>query len=353
LKSQCLLIRYSDREQNSGGLKELTRTQYVVRLFLDYFVNRQDCYPLQYTGNGAGYRVVREELTDQVVLSHLKGEQTIGLYSSPKSTTKWLCIDIDDLQEAAVREVQNHARRFNIPYLTELSGKKGYHLWVFFNKLYPSKIARTLASAFAFDHEVFPKQDLIPADRLGSLVKAPLGKHQITSNWCLFLSNDLKPEKDQYETLGRVPRINPIEILKKELPETWHQASQNQSPTTRPDESTEMLNIPIIKDCIRNAIMTGTSKGKRNHTGHIIATELRTAGILAEHAEAILQTTWNPRNKPPLNPTELQHVIQSAYGKKQYTYGCKNGSPLRQHLECVSRDNCFYMTTLKSIQSDT
>jgi len=97
----------------------MTRTDKKVSLIRQRFIQRDDCYPVQYANSGGGYTVVREKLNDAVLLDHLKGNKTIGLYGSPDSRTKWLCIDIDDLDEIAIREVENHVRRFNIPYLTE------------------------------------------------------------------------------------------------------------------------------------------------------------------------------------------------------------------------------------------
>lgn len=199
----------------------MTRVDKILSLFKQRFIQRDDCYPIQYGNNGGGYTVVKNKLTDDVILSHLRGTKTIGLYGSSDSMTKWICIDIDVLDEVAVREVQNHLRRFKIPYLTEFSGKKGYHIWVFFDKPYQNHVARALANAVAFDNEVFPKQDLVGEGKLGNLVKAPLGKHQVTGNWCLFLDKDLRPEKNQYGTLAGIRSINPLELLKASMPEVW------------------------------------------------------------------------------------------------------------------------------------
>jgi len=328
----------------------LTRTQQVIKLFRDRFVQRHDCYPVQYRNNGGGYRVVREKLTDDIILSHLKGQQTIGLYGSVDSTTKWLCIDVDDLNTTAIREIQNHARRLKIPYLTELSGKKGYHLWIFFNKPYPNRIARALATAFAFDHEVFPKQDRISDNGLGNLVKAPLGRHQITGNWAIFLDKDLNTEKDQYRTLSQAKTINPIQILEHELPEIWIKINKKPQPTHETGRIPEKANLPIIKDCVRIAIKTGTTRGQRNITGHIITAELRAAGIPQELATQLVTHHWNPKNMPPLSALELETILSAAFGDKEYTYGCSKDGALRHHLTCIGTKECLYSDILRAIK---
>ena len=326
----------------------MSRAKDVISLFRRKFVNREDCYPLQFNGEGGGYTVVRGSLTDEVILAHLRGEKTIGLYGSPESTTKWLCIDVDDLEEAAVREVQNHIKRFRIPHLTEFSGKKGYHVWVFFDKPCPNKIARALSQAFAFHHEVFPKQDVLRPGKLGNLVKAPLGVHQVTGNWCLFLDKDLKPDKDQYGVLEKTPSINPVALLQNELPELWKQITTSNPGDGQPMSKSMAVNVPIIKDCVRNAIHEGTQNGMRNRVGHVIASELRRLGLERSQAAIILGAFWNPENEEPLGDTEIQVILNSAFEIGEYTYGCKEGGALRSLLQCVGYDECRFMAVLKS-----
>ncbi len=63
----------------------MTRVEKIVSLFKQRFVQRDDFYPVQYGNNGGGYTVIKEKLTDVVILSHLKGGKTIGLYVSTDS----------------------------------------------------------------------------------------------------------------------------------------------------------------------------------------------------------------------------------------------------------------------------
>jgi hypothetical protein len=324
------------------------RSQNIISQFRQRFVQRDDCFPLQLRDVGGGYTVIRQKLTDDVLLAHLKGEKTIGLYGSPESTTKWLCIDIDDLEELAVREVQNHVRRFRIPFLTEFSGKKGYHIWVFFDKPYPNRIARALSQAFAFNHEVFPKQDVLRLGRLGNLVKAPLGVHQVTGNWCLFLDDDLIPYKKQYEVLERVPSIDAIEVLKNSLPELWSNLGSDSPEGKAAIDRPTSVAVPIIKECVRNAIYEGTQNGSRNRVGHVIASELRRLGLERDQACVILESLWNSINEDPIGTGEIQVLLNSAFEGEEYVYGCKEGGTLRSLLRCVGYDECRFMRALKS-----
>jgi hypothetical protein len=193
---------------------------------------------------------------------------------------------------------------------------------------------------------VFPKQDHIGQGKLGNLVKAPLGKHQVTGNWCLFLDKGLRPEKDQYGVLAGIQTINPIQVLKEHFLEIWTKTCCNKSHGAVSPKENSNMRIPVMKDCIHNAIMRGTDQGSRNEIGHIIASELRRLSVQQEQAEIIMASVWNPNNKPPLEESEIRTIISSAYGNGEYTYGCKEGSPLRSYLDCVGFDDCLYMKVL-------
>jgi hypothetical protein len=76
------------------------RIQKVVCLFRDRFVQREDCYPLQRVDGQ--YGLVRNPLTDgAIIVGHLKGNHTIGLYPAQDGTSKWVCLDIDIREPAA------------------------------------------------------------------------------------------------------------------------------------------------------------------------------------------------------------------------------------------------------------
>jgi len=325
-----------------------TPSQDIISLFRQRFVQREDCYPLQIAGNG-GYTVIREPITDAVIADHLQGSKTIGLYSSPDSTTKWLCIDIDTLDEAELRKIQQRVSQLGIPFLTEFSGKKGYHIWIFFDKPYPNRIVRALGQEISPSHEIFPKQDHIETGKLGNLVKAPLGIHQVTGNWCHFLDEDLNPERNQYAVLAEVTKIDPSQVLQQRLPETWVKTRQEHSSSVSVQNAQQNVIVPVIKDCVRHAIFCGAGEGERNQIGHIIACELRRLGIRASQAKIILSSVWNPQNNPPLSEAEIEILLGSAFGQEEYSYGCKQGGALRQRLTCVGFGTCTYINSFRTM----
>ncbi len=328
-----------------------TPSQDIINLFRQRFVQREDCYPLQIAGNG-GYTVIREPLADAIIADHLQGNKTIGLYSSPDSTTKWLCIDIDTMEESELRRVQKRVSQLSIPFLTEFSGKKGYHIWIFFDKPYPNRIARALGQEISPSHEIFPKQDHIEPGKLGNLVKAPLGTHQVTGNWCHFLDENLKPETNQYAVLAEVTKIDPSQVLQQRLPETWVKTRQEHSSSVSLQSSQQSVIVPVIKDCVRHAIFCGAGQGERNQIGHIIACELRRLGIKASQAKIVLSSVWNPQNNPPLSEAEIEILLGSAFGQEEYSYGCKPDGALRQQLTCVGYGACRYLCSYRRLSEE-
>ena len=316
----------------------------LVRLFRERFVQRVDLYPIQL--DRGGYTVVRRPLTGETIRKHLKAEITLGLYTSADSTTRWLCLDVDTTDERVMRSLWRRLDRAHIPHLTEFSGRKGYHLWVFFPSPVPNHMARALGRALTREHEVFPKQGRIAADGLGSLVKAPLGLHRVTGARCLFVDRDMNILSDQEQALAMVRTVDPIRTLARRFPKTWDQvgpklqAPPDANSTFNPPST--LAPLPLIKDCVRRALLEGTRHGHRNQVGYMVATELRRIGISHERAQAVLSGVWNPRNSPPLPEAEIRTMVRSAYQGPKRTFGCRPDGGLRRALECVGQDRCLY-----------
>ena len=73
----------------------------------------------------------------------------------------------------------------DFPTMLEFSGRKGFHIWIFFNPSVPANYAQQLVKArlnrieLNF-YEVFPKQTELNETRLyGNLVKLPMALHRV------------------------------------------------------------------------------------------------------------------------------------------------------------------------------
>ncbi len=164
---------------------------------MDIFVNRADVFAVQST-TGA-YFPVKRPITLDDIKKHNEGKHTIGVYClTPDNKVSWACVDIDsESKGASVFEVlmlKKEAYRVyesfeDYPRMLEFSGRKGFHIWIFFkNKEYASFAQQLINSRLnrlkIYGHEVFPKQVELNEDRkYGNLVKMPQAKHKVSGIW--------------------------------------------------------------------------------------------------------------------------------------------------------------------------
>ncbi len=188
-----------------------------ISLFRQLFRGRNDVYPLLWVSSKTGRkgyspacgnewvrgicekpRVKCSEcpnqaflpLNDKVVLSHLQGRHSIGIYPMLKDETCWfLAADFD--KESWLDDVAafvETCQSLNIPTAVERSRSgNGAHVWFFFNSPVPAVIARRMGcylitETMAHHHKLtmgsydrlFPNQDTLPRGGFGNLIALPL-----------------------------------------------------------------------------------------------------------------------------------------------------------------------------------
>jgi len=176
-------------------MKKLTPEQ-----LWELFINREDAYGLQM--NTGAYFCQKKPIVLNDMREHLSGKKTIGAYAlALDNKVKWACVDLDgkDMKELYIeaRLIYNTFKGF--PRMLEESGRRGYHIWIFFNPRVTAVYAQSLVKAYLNriglnKHEVFPKQVVLNAGRkYGNLVKIPCGKHQRSGNFSKILKmEDIK-----------------------------------------------------------------------------------------------------------------------------------------------------------------
>lgn len=166
---------------------------------LEAWINRTDCYGA-YRKGGAQY-TSKTKLTPAVLKAHLAGKRTIGLHTtSPESTSRWACIDID--AHDGEREDANHAKALETaeafrargcdPLIEDSDGRGGRHVWVFFAEPAPTPDVYALAQDVCPEGgEAFPKQPNVNPEpgpgHYGNWVRLP-GKHHKRDHWSRFWS---------------------------------------------------------------------------------------------------------------------------------------------------------------------
>lgn len=174
----------------------------LLQQFTETFVARWDTYPYQlsdgsynraHTNRSDGTKDYHP-LTAAHIERHLKGQQTIGAYLlNQKSVTQRIVLD-DDSEHGVGRllEIAQDLDRVGIPAQLERS-RRGGHLWLHTPPLV-GKDARRIGiyllkerGLTTKDIELYPKQNYLHGEHVGSLVRLPFGKHLKTGKFYGFI----------------------------------------------------------------------------------------------------------------------------------------------------------------------
>jgi len=189
-----------------------TKTRPVdLSLFKRLFIQREDV--LAEGGAWDGYQPfdVEPGSLDQLLLEHLDGHRSFGTYvlKPGDPTTRFAMIDVDTGDYADVVKVDEVLCGLGLDseqILIEESGRKGWHLWLFFHEPYPqARAVRQWLKAAGAGHELNPKQDSVAEGGYGNLVKLPLGKHPVTGKRSHLVSHTHLEEVRLVDPIGLVP----------------------------------------------------------------------------------------------------------------------------------------------------
>ncbi|HZY37257.1 MAG TPA: DEAD/DEAH box helicase family protein [Mucilaginibacter sp.] len=177
-----------------------------------------------------------QPLTDNHLINHFKGDQTVGIYPLLQDNTTWfIAADFDEADwEDECRKFIKVCEEYDLPaYLERSRSGKGGHVWIFFEEPYEAfrsrKIILTLLqnsgiiSVFdknsSFDR-LFPNQDYLSKKGLGNLIALPLNKVNFNNiNSCFIDSDTMAPYVDQWmflKTINKVEKIH-LDYIYKEL----------------------------------------------------------------------------------------------------------------------------------------
>jgi hypothetical protein len=166
--------------------------------------------------------------TENVIREHLLGKKTVGVYPLlADETCHFLAVDFDkeDWQED-VATFARTCRDKGIECAVERSRSgKGAHVWFFFESPVTARLARRfgcslLTETMEHRHQVgldsydrfFPNQDTIPQGGYGNLIALPLQAEPAKQGNSLFIDDEFKPYRDQWEYLRSVKRLSRARI---------------------------------------------------------------------------------------------------------------------------------------------
>ena len=225
-----------------------------VKIFMELFKGRTDVYSKRYTSKKtgkAGYSPVCKNefskykcdkprvkcseclyrelmpLTEDVILKHLKGEITIGIYPLlPGDLCNFLAIDFDKKTfEEDVVQFWDICDEVNIPVYVERSRSgNGAHIWIFFEESIPARIARKMGNILlsktmektslnldSYDR-LFPNQDAMPKGGFGNLIALPFQGESSRNGNTVFVNKYFEVQENQLNILINIRKMKSEEV---------------------------------------------------------------------------------------------------------------------------------------------
>ena len=190
-------------------------TDFKVSLFRSFFTGLADVYGTYDPKTGKSWQV-KKRVTDQIILSHLKGLRPYGVYLLDGCRTRALAVDFDTPDPFPPVEFINAARHYQLPAYLEKSKSKGFHVWIFFagNGVQAEK-ARLVAKHILdeIEHpatEIFPKKDCLDKSlSYGNFINAPLFGKLVPKEKTVFIDPaTMKPYPEQWPFLYSIERVD-------------------------------------------------------------------------------------------------------------------------------------------------
>lgn len=165
--------------------------------------------------NGA-YAAVRTPITIEMIKMMLIGGFSLGTYQQQYKNDKlrWICFDFDakkkennqeelnELKEKHIIPFINGLKKKGLKYLIEFSGRRGFHIWLFFNQLISKDLGYSIIQYLLMDNNIIISEDsfwgldLFPKTRsckvpnkYGLQVKIPLSRHQASGTYSYFVDD--------------------------------------------------------------------------------------------------------------------------------------------------------------------
>lgn len=314
-------------------IKRKRTTIEKIAIFKDLFCRgRQDIYGSYDPKTGRSFQV-KKPVTDQVILTHLKGQRPFGSYMLKGDKTSLAVADFDSHDRNPVIEFVNCAQNYSLNVAVERSKSKGFHCFLFFAGYVSAIKARTVVSLIledidCTDTEIFPKQNVLSEGQSGSFISTPLFGLRVPEGKTVFVDPvSFKPFGDQWEYLANIELImekdldDIIELNECELINNYKKKSDKDTK----HKSKVSNNYHSLLPCAQKMLTTGVNKLQRIACFRL-AIHLCAVGIDEEMAQNILRV-WVTRNKPIngkglLTEKETIDQCRDGYKPRNRSFGC-------------------------------
>ena len=309
-----------------------TTTQKTA-IFRRYFSGLSQVYGTYDARTGRVHQV-KAPVTDRVLLRHLRGEQSYGVYLLVQDRTRAIVADFDTDDLGPPIDFVQMGRHYGISSYIERSKSKGHHVWIFFEEggvlawKARAVVRHVLSEIGAPNTEVFPKHDSIDTNvTYGNFINAPLFGKLVLQGRTAFLDpqDASKPAADQWDVLEGVETVAEATLDELiELNDIRSTVSATPSPPeteSGPDDRT--FGLP---PCARRMLSEGVQQCQRISCFRL-AVSLKKAGLPSDLTTAALWK-WAQKNTPQdgkriITDEEVVAQTQSAYAGEYRSCGCE------------------------------
>lgn len=186
----------------------------ISKLLFKRFVVNPSAVAIQH--EDGRYVTLKTSITSDMIRMMLIGGYSLGTYQQQpyNDKLKWICFDFDvkkktdnyqeliELKEKYIIPFTKSLKEKNISFITEFSGRRGFHIWIFFDQIISKNLAYTIINSLCqdiydeinvdskFNIDLFPKtkSGKIP-NKYGLQVKLPLSKHKSSGTYSYFIKD--------------------------------------------------------------------------------------------------------------------------------------------------------------------
>lgn len=304
-----------------------------VALFRSCFSGRTNVYGTYDPENGHAWQV-KEPVTNDTVLAHLKGKRPYGVYLLNGDHITAIAADFDNSDPFPPVEFINSAQHYDLPAYIETSKSKGFHVWIFFNgkgvKAFKARmVVKHILEEIEYPQtEIFPKQNFLNnRASFGNFINAPLFGSLVPLGKTVFIEpHTLKPYPDQWTFLESVERVEG-QVLDEIVELNDISFTQIQSTPSQQDSATGELNRFGLPICAQKMLQNGVSQYQRVSCFRL-AVHLKRLGLPYDVALAALKT-WSLKNRPKYGKQimadhEIIDQTSYAFSKDYRGYGCNS-----------------------------
>lgn len=205
--------------------------QRVLQKFNELFISHRYTYIYQTKNNDGEWDYLNSStknynriLTDDIVISHIKMKETVGVFSV-KDATKFIAFDIDEHEKSIAiankirDEIVNTGISSRFVHFCK-SGGKGVHVYLFLDSLcWQTDTEKFYRYILSKCNLLDAKIDYRPTNKLA--IKMPLSRNRKNENYsdsiCWFLDDDFTPIKN-YEYFLNIQTL-PVDYFKQVVSE--------------------------------------------------------------------------------------------------------------------------------------